>query len=271
MDLRLDHVAFGWSDHDEIVGAAAGVGLAPTYGGEHADGTTEMSLLGFPDGTYLELIAPTGDATPVRWPEFLTSDAGPCAHAARTDHAPTAAKRAIDAGLSVDGPRRGGRDRADGVRVEWDECYLGDGDARGVIPFVVSDRTPRSYRVTPSESVEETGLTGVAEVVVAVESLDRWTDLLERLYRLPAPQVREDEHLSARVANFPGAPLALAAPEGGPLADRLSRYGPAPCAYLLGSDGAVGDVALREPRDWFGRELSWLDDDRLAGRVGVLE
>jgi hypothetical protein len=139
-----------------------------------------------------------------------------------------------------------------------------------VIPFVVSDRTPRSYRVTPSESVRDTGLTGVAEVVVAVESLDRWTDLLERLYRLPAPQVREDGPLSARIANFPGAPLALAAPEGGALADRLSRYGPAPCACLLESDGAVGGVALREPRDWFGRDLSWLDDDRFAGRVGVL-
>ena len=80
MNLRLDQVAFGWSDHEGIVDAFREVGLDIEYGGEHADGTTQMSLLGFEDGTHLELIAPVGEEAPRRWPAFLRTDGGPCAY-----------------------------------------------------------------------------------------------------------------------------------------------------------------------------------------------
>ena len=271
MNLRLDHVASGWSDHEGIVDAFREVGLDIEYGGEHADGTTQMSLLGFEDGTHLELIAPVGEEAPRRWPAFLRTDGGPCAHATRVADAAEAAKRAIDAGLPVDGPHRGGREREDGTRVEWDECYLGTDDTRSVLPFVVADRTPRSYRVKPTPAVANGPLTGIEEVVVAVADLDGWIDTVERLYRLPTPRLRDDCAIDARVASFPGAPLALAEPSGSALTDRLDRYGPAPCAYLLGAGGDPGEAySLREPRPWFDRELAWLDDDRLAERVGVV-
>ena len=271
VNLQLDHVAFGWSNHSEIIEILRKVGLDPEYGGEHADGTTQMSLLGFADGTYLELISPIGETTPERWPEFLTTNGGPCAFAVSEDDAAEAAKRAINAGIPVDGPHRGGREREDGTYIEWDECYLGAGDARSVLPFVVADRTPRSYRVTPTPAVSNGSLTGIAEVIVAVADLSRWLETVERLYRLPAPYVRDDRGFNARVARFPGSPLTLAEPSDGTLADRLNRYGPAPCACLLGTESDLSEAcSIREPRSWFDRKLAWLDNDRLAGKLGVI-
>ena len=58
------------------------------YGGPHSNGATEMALVSFPDGSYLELMAPRADADPQAlarqpWAEFLKRDGGPCAWAVR--------------------------------------------------------------------------------------------------------------------------------------------------------------------------------------------
>jgi hypothetical protein len=255
--MHLDHVAFGGSDFDALTAALGTCGLTPTYGGEHADGSTHMSLVAFPDGSYLELIVPT-DGDPRRWRERLLGDAGPCAWAIRSDDVAADAKRAIDAGVPVDGPHREGRARPDGTRVEWDVVVLGDDLA---LPFAIRDRTPREYRVAPEEQPH---LSGVAEVVLAVGSD---APDFERLYRFPSPVTGEWEGRTLR--HFPGTPVTLVADP-----ERVAAVGPGPAAFLLGTDSlaaAANAYALTEPEPWLDGRLAWFDAPAFRGRLGVRE
>jgi hypothetical protein len=278
--LTIDHVAFARRDLDDAVAAFEAVGLAPTYGGVHGTGTTHMSLLGFDDGSYLELIAPAPEAEPEDagfWPRHLAADAGPCGWCIEVDDPRTEAKRLIDAGLSVDGPRSASRETDDGVRVEWDMVFAGADERGTLLPFAIADRTPRDRRVTPTEGVSGGPLSGVAEVVLAVEDLDEAAALFGRAYRFPSPERFEHAGFDAEVARVPGQPVALAAPrtDSSPLVERLDSLGPGPCAHLLGVD-ETGAEAVRDayrlgpPDPWGGDRVSWFDEPSLRGQIGVV-
>lgn len=283
--MQLDHVAYAWTDLDTLVEAFERVGFTPEYGGVHATGTTHMSLVTFPDGSYLELLSTTPGTDPADagfWAEHVAADAGPAGWCIAVDDTRMWAKQCIDAGLPVDGPRTAGRQRDDGRRVEWDMVFVGDGDERH--PFAITDRTPREYRVpavdeTP-ESASSGTLTGVADVVVAVSDLDAAVDEFRRSYRFPTPARWTDGDFGATLASFPGQPVTLAEPDGSKswLTDRLDDVGPGPCSYLLGTDdvdAAHDRYALSTPTAWGGekddRRVSWVDSNRLGTTVGVAD
>jgi hypothetical protein len=281
MDLTIDHVPFAWSDHDELVAEFSSLGLAPEYGGEHDNGVTQMSAVCFDDGSYVELVAPVPgdvDLDGGYWPAFVRTDGGPCAWCVEVDDVVRAVKRAVDAGVPVAGPWHESRERADGVRVEWDRAEFGGPDDGQTYPFAIADRTPRAYRVQPTESVSGGPLTGIADVVVAVPDLDASVGQLDRLYRLPTPRRTDAPAFGARLASFPGQPLTLATPldgdRGAWLAERLDAYGTCPCACLLGVEDL--DVArdrhpLQDPETWFDRRVAWVDSATLARTLGVVE
>ena len=56
--LVVDHATVCGSNLDTLQQEFASVGLKADYGGPHANGVTHMALLGFENGSYLELIAP---------------------------------------------------------------------------------------------------------------------------------------------------------------------------------------------------------------------
>jgi hypothetical protein len=281
--MQVDHVAFGWNDLDPVREALGAVGLPFDAGGTHADGTTHMALTGFADGSYLEYLAPT-PGTPATdagfWPDALAASAGPAAWAVRGGDVAREAKRAIDAGFAVEGPLHGGRDRPDGRRVEWDQVFERvDAADRWLLPFPIVDRTPREWRVAPTDGV--TALSGIETVVLGVESVESAAALFDRRYRTPAPvPVASDGDATAArvgiegastddVAVVPGSPLAFARASE----SRLDRVGERPVAVLLGADdfaAARAAYELTDPVGWGGRRLAWLDHDVLRGRVGVV-
>ncbi|MDS0294734.1 VOC family protein [Halogeometricum luteum] len=275
--LTIDHVAFAGLDLDDLRAVAETVGLPTTYGGPHGTGTTHMAVVGLPDGSYLELVAPTEGTDPADagfWPAHLAADAGPAGWCLDASDAAKSAKSAIDRGVRVDGPHEASRTRPDGTRVEWDMCFEGpDGDER--LPFVVADRTPRSYRTTPDPDLRDSPLLGTAAVVLAVEDADASVDLLARRHRLPTPVDADGPFDRLRVC--PGAPVALAeAGTDGALRERIETVGEGPCAYLLGVDdfeAARERFSLGDPFA-FGqtrRRAAWFDHERFAGRLGVVE
>src|SRR5262252_1074786 len=86
MQLRVDHVTMCGSDLDVMRRAYAAVGLVSDYGGPHANRATHMALVGFEDGSYLELIAPfeaEAAATGMigGWTKSMQGNAGPSAWA----------------------------------------------------------------------------------------------------------------------------------------------------------------------------------------------
>ena len=268
MELRIDHVTLAASRLEAIASALAAVGLETVYGGQHSNGATHMSMLGFEDGTYLELVsaARPGLQAP-RWNDHIVRDLGPCSWAVSPKEVPAEAERLQGLGVPVDGPYTVTRSRPDGATVEWEVAYVGDHPPGAMHPFLIRDHTPRELRVQVSPSAAGAGLGGVDGVVLAVEDLDVAGAELRSTYGLGASGDVDCSRLGARVRCFPGSPVNLAqATAGGWLAERTASVGLSPCAVLLTSvDPALvrGRVALSEPEDWFGREVAWLDSDGL--------
>jgi hypothetical protein len=283
VELNIDHVPFAWSDHDALAAEFTRLGLAPDYGGEHGNDVTQMSYVCFEDGSYIEVIAPVSPEVDLEggyWPQFVGSDGGPCAWCIDVESVPRALKRAIDAGVPVVGPWYDSRERSDGVHLEWDRAEFGVPDEVRKYPFAIDDRTPREYRVQPSESVTDSPFTGIADVVVLVDDPEASVEQFKRLYHLSTPTWTELPGFGARLASFPGRPVTLATPledgSGDRLARRLETYGECPCACLLGvetlEDARAGDgYPLCEPDPWVDGSVAWFDSPMLGRSLGVVE
>jgi hypothetical protein len=277
MCLMIDHVTIAASQLAAIERAFAEVGLTPDYGGEHSNRVTHMDVLGFDDGSYVELISHlSAGKQGSAWDAFIVGDGGPCAWALGTDDIAGEAARLRALDVPAQGPAPLNRTRPDGRLIEWEQVYLGDGSPGATLPFLIQDKTPRDWRVRPSSSVAGSELRGVAGVVLGVPECASAIDLFRRVFGWPEPARGESATLGAQLAGFDGTPVTLANPNEADswLALRLERFGPAPCAILLASsdlDATSRRLPLGEPMDWIGRELRWIDPERLHGaHVGVV-
>ena len=68
--FKLDHVIIAVFELDQAVADYRALGFTTIYGGRHANGATHNALVCFQDGTYLELLAPTGDLGAARRDRF---------------------------------------------------------------------------------------------------------------------------------------------------------------------------------------------------------
>jgi catechol 2,3-dioxygenase-like lactoylglutathione lyase family enzyme len=274
MHLDLDHVPFAVTDLDAASEAMADLGLESVYGGEHDNGVTHMAVVGFPDRSYVELIARHGSGESPFWPRFVHGGLGPCAWCVRVEDLHAESARLVERGVGISGPWNDGRTRPDGLAIEWDATFLGEEPWRNALPFLITDRTPIERRV-PVTVGEETRLTGVETVVVAVSDVEAATARFRRHFRLPRPEPVESEALGTDLLWFPGRPLVLAGPaDDGPVAERLDGLPQAPCACLLGTDD-FAETADRFPlvgvERWGGRRVAWFESEGFSGELGVIE
>ncbi len=276
--LNIDHVSVCGSNLESMQQAFASAGLATDYGGPHATGGTHMSLLGFPDGSYIELIAPQtgvqGDGN--GWGKLMADNAGPCAWAVEPKDIGDEVARLKAAGLSVEGPTLGKRKKPDGMAIEWDTAKVGQGTPGSTLPFLIQDRTPREWRVSVSKSVDGSGLGGVEVAVVAVNDLNSAIALFRKAYAWSAPLTEDHGDFEAKLAYFPGEPVILAAPAGGRswLNERLQKNGEVPAAYLLSTqdlNAVMKKFHLAGTKTWFGQRVAWFDPKKLNGvKIGVI-
>src|SRR6202008_4370904 len=129
MQLKVDHVTMCGSNLDVMRRSLAAAGLPSDYGGPHANRATHMALVGFEDGSYLELIAPLAPETAASgmmasWANFMRDDAGPSAWAIASADIHADVERLGAAGIPVLGPASGGRTRADGTPLQWETATL---------------------------------------------------------------------------------------------------------------------------------------------------
>ncbi|MCB0213193.1 MAG: VOC family protein [Anaerolineae bacterium] len=276
--LTVDHVTIAGSTLAALENAFADIGLTTDYGGPHSNGITHMSLLGFDDGSYIELISSMqpGQKDQAFWGEHIVGDGGPCAWAVYMDDVAAEAERMRALGVTVKGPNYYHRRRPDGQLVEWNLAFLGDKGAGATLPFIIKDITPRSLRVQPSASVTNSLLTGIAQVIIGVRSLPETSQEFERFYLWERSQNTKDRQFEANLVHFPKTPVTLAAPlaEDDWLAERLARFDESPCAYLIGTtdmEAAGQQFDLLPPVAWFGQRVAWFDRDRLNGvRLGLI-
>lgn len=277
-DLLFDHAIVAGADLDAMCEAFAGLGLEPDYGGEHAHGVTHNALLGFDDGSYVELMSVVEPgAEPERRSEFIAEDAGPCGWALATDDVEAVAERMADRGLDGRLSQPMQRETPGGEVAKWQLLYLDDGEPGADLPFVIEDRTPRSHRVPCSPSVAGSEVTGVAATVLGVPDLEAAVGQFRRVFDLPAPERQAAPGFGADLAGFPGQTLVLATPDddGNWLADRVTAYGTLPCGFLLATDdlpATAERLGTDEPTDWFGRRVAWTAlGGGLGGRLGAVE
>ncbi len=274
--LELDHVSICGSSLDTLRQSLTDVGLTPDLGGPHGNGITQMALVGFDDGTYIELIAPIkpGVTAGSAWAKFMSDDAVTCAWAAGTNVLLQEVDRLKKAGISVKTPERGSRKRPDGMSVEWMTADVGNTTPGATLPFIIEDQTPRAWRVQNSASVQGAPLGGVENVVLGVNNLDASIALFRKAYGWAEP-LTETQKDFGKLAYFPGQPVILAAPSGGGwLSDRLAKFGETPVAYLLSTRdfaAATKRYKLSGTKTWFGQKLAWFDPAKLKGvRLGVI-
>lgn len=277
MQLKVDHASVCGSDLETMRQAFASVGLVTDYGGPHAS-VTHMALLGFEDGSYLELIAPQkpGATEGSNWAKFMAGDAGACAWAVGSQEISADVERLRKAGVGAEGPFAGSRKKPDGTLIEWETAVVGTGTPGATLPFMIQDKTPRNLRVQPSASVKGSGLTGIEIVVLGVKDLDAAVALFRRAYGWPAPSLEEHKEFGAKMAYFSGTPVMLATPldKSSWLTRRLQDFGESPVAYLLGTTdlgAATKRYNLTDQTQWFGKKLAWFDARKLKGvRLAVI-
>ncbi len=276
--LNVDHATVCGSDLEAMRQAFASVGLGTDYGGPHATGGTHMALLGFEDGSYLELIAPQSGAAGDGhgWGKLMAGNAGPCAWAVEPKDIDTEVVRLKSVGMAVEGPTPGSRKKPDGMAILWDAANVGTGVPGARLPFLIQDRTPRNWRVVPSTSTQGSGLGGIEIVVLAVNDLKDNIALFRKAYGWAEPLTEDHSDFEAKLAYFPGEPVILAAPMGGRswVAERLQKFGESPAAYLLMSadlNSTMKKMHLSGTKNWFGQRVTWFDPRKLGGmRIGVI-
>ena len=276
--LRIDHATIAASSLDPLEEAFAAVGLATEYGGSHSNGVTEMSLLGFQDGSYIECISTVepGAESP-QWDRHIRNDGGPCAWAVRAEDIAAEAARLRDAGITVSEPDPMNRERPDGVELARELAVLGDGEPGATLPFLITDETPREWRVSPTPAAADSELTGIERVVLGVADADRAAGRFRRAFPdLPEPVREAGEPFGGAVVRVPGAPPVLAEPaDGSWLADRLERVGPSPCGLLLGTtnlERSTERFDLDRRTSWEGRSVGWpRETEGPLSEVGVVE
>ena len=272
-DLKIDHVTAAGGNLKNLQANLSAIGIDTVYGGAHSNRATEMAMVSFPDGSYLELIAPQAHADPQvlhqhAWAKYMIENAGPCAWAVREADVAAEVKRLEAAGVVVAAPVRNGRQRPDGVRLDWETAQVGAEPNGTFFPFLIHDFTPRGERAFPQGKPLNKDFSGVAKVVIAVHDLDAAVKRYRQAYDLP-PAIKEvDPGFGAHLALVGSAPVVLAQPLTADswLAGRLAQFGEAPCAFILAERRGRHQAASKTR--WFGVAVSWFDARTLGWRLG---
>jgi hypothetical protein len=182
----LDHVVLVTLDLNEAVREHRGRGFLVQPGGEHAGGLSHNALVGFADGSYLELLA-FHDLAKARgkhtWAPVAERGGGWADFALLSDDVVADAARLGD--LLVRPTEAGGRTRPDGVEIAWRVARL-----RQPLPFLIMDRTARDVRVPSGDATRHpNGVAGVSSIVLGARDPDAVTADYARLRERGAPPI----------------------------------------------------------------------------------
>ncbi len=246
MSLSLDHIVILVEELEAAIAHYSALGFTVQRGGTHADGATHNALVGFADGSYLEIIAFLRPAPEHRWWRYAAKGHQGFVDFALLPHDTGEVVRAAQArGLAYQGPIEGGRVRLDGQRLVWQT-----GTPPTVeLPFLCGDVTPRALRVVEGDvRVHANGVTGVASLSVVVQDLDA---SVARYAALLGPQAAQGAWpvavagLGQRQVLLPLGPTTLVLVEPGPGATEAS-----PLRQMLAGRGeGVLGLALAGPAD----------------------
>ncbi len=247
--MRLDHIIVAVTDLEQAMADYGKLGFTVFYGGQHAGGVTHNALICFADGSYIELIAPTDPATPPQSSPYLGAGSGFAGFALLADDLAAVAERLDAEDLPFAGPTVGGRERTDGVSLQWESLFLRD----SIAPFVITDVTPRRLRVPddPEKLIHANRATGIGVVEVATPD----AALTQAQYAALLGQPERVELASAEALRY-ALDSAVLILRPAPRMDDLARPAPVRCQLRRGAGQMAGPIAVALTH---GADFSWAD------------
>jgi hypothetical protein len=159
----LDHVVLVVLDLEAAVAEHGRRGFTVTPGGEHAGGLTHNALVGFQDGSYLELLAFHDLAAAIgkhSWAPVAERGGGWADFALLSNDLRQDVTALGD--LVARPPEDGGRQRPDGLGIAWRVARL-----ERPLPFLIEDLTARELRVPGGDAAKHVNKTrGIAAIVL---------------------------------------------------------------------------------------------------------
>lgn len=188
MALTLDHVILAVDDLEAASATMRAEGFTVVPGGVHGNGATHNNLIIFEDGTYIELLAPTGQAPgdAAGYAPLLAKGEGWSGFVLRSDNLKKDLQALRGRGVPVGDASQGSRVLPSGEAIRWQAAMIPETYS----PFFIQDETPRGLRVPDSKPVvtHRNGVTGAIGLVVVVAALEeaiaRYRSLLGMLPRL---------------------------------------------------------------------------------------
>ncbi len=199
MILGIDHIVIAARELDSAMESYRRLGFSVVAGGAHPYGS-HNALIGFEDGSYIELLGFYEESPAHPWWDLLHERGGGLIDfCLATDdiRADLAAFRAqgVAAGDLTDGRRR----RPDGYEVKWINNKVG-GEFQGLMPFIIEDVTPRAQRL-PGETTQANGVTGIHCLSLATEDAGRYAAIMGAVLGQDG-QASIDEDLGASGIRF---------------------------------------------------------------------
>ena len=229
MITGIDHIVIAVDSLARAIETWRGLGFTVVEGGKHPYGSYN-ALIGFADGSYIELLGFYEESPAHPWWDLLHQRGGGlidfclATDDIRADHAAFRAQ-----GVECSDLIEGGRKRPDGYEVKWINNKVG-GVWQGLIPFIIEDVTPRVERL-PRAVDHANGVTGIKRLSFATSDVARFAGVMSAVMGVAGEPALDDALGAAGTRlTFGAHVLEYLAPAGGagPLAAHLAANHPAP-------------------------------------------
>jgi len=246
MPSSIDHIVIISDDLDTAIANAEAAGFTVVPGGTHGDGNTHNALIGFADGSYIELIAPTaqGKTAEHRWFARLRKGGGLVDYCLLGTNLAEEIAGVRQRGIDYPEPFAMERTTPDGTTLKWTlTTPPGDVGEKGW-PFMIEDITPRNLRV-PQEKEQVThvnGATGVAGLTVLVSDVAQTSREYEAILGASSQELRSpmDDQVFGSMLPLGQQWILLTEPGSHDSKDHLERFGQGPYRITLRShDGPI--------------------------------
>jgi len=224
-DIQIDHIIIAVNDLEQAIQDYKDLGFTVVYGGRHASNTTHNALIIFEDGTYLELLAPTGDppvdSDAVDFRSLIQGGEGFVGYAFNVQDMQESIETIRERGGRVDDPKPGSRITKDGHELHWQTATV-----KGKLsPFYIQDDTPRLLRVPMQTEnlLHPNGAMGIERVTIVIDDLHPGIVRFKAL-TLETPQVDHDAAYFLLGENM----LKIVVAGDHVMTDHLNRYGEVP-------------------------------------------
>ena len=254
MILGIDHIVIAVHALDSAMKTYRRLGFSVVDGGSHPYGS-HNALIGFKDGSYIELLGFYEESPAHPWWDLLHKRGGGLIDfCLATDdiRADLAAFRA--AGVAAGDLTEGGRKRPDGYEVQWINNKVG-GEFQGVLPFIIEDVTPRAERL-PRETTHPNGATGIHCLSLATADLAKHSGILGAVLKQKGQVFSADDLGASGVRYDLGSHfLEYLSPSdpASPVRAHLASSAPAPYGV---SFKTTGSSATFEPEQTEGVRIS---------------